>query len=269
MKQKNKPELRDVQSQQSEHPIVIHKVGVRSVPFPLIVMDKEHEVQHTVALINMYVDLPKQYRGTHMSRFIEILNEYRGVFVVRNIYAILKDIKKRLKAESAHLEASFSYFINRKAPVSGSAGLMEFPCQFITSLDGSGQRDFVLVVEVPVSTLCPCSKEISVKSAHNQRAIVRTKTRLRKLVWIEDIVELVEECASSKLFPVLKREDEKYVTEHAYDRPRFVEDVARQAAAIMDSDQNIIAYQIEVESFESIHSHNAYAEVISDNWVAP
>ncbi|HNT35145.1 MAG TPA: GTP cyclohydrolase, FolE2/MptA family, partial [bacterium] len=138
-------ELRDVQSQPAEHPVVIHKVGVRSVPFPLVVMDKEHEVQHTVALINMYVDLPKQFRGTHMSRFIEILNEYRGVFVVRNIYAILKDIKKRLKAESAHLEASFSYFMNRKAPVSGSAGLMEFRCQFIASLNGEGRRDFVLV----------------------------------------------------------------------------------------------------------------------------
>jgi len=193
----------------------------------------------------------------------------QGMFVVSNIYAILREIRQRLQAESAHIEAVFSYFIDRKAPVSDAVGLMEYPCHFIAALEKDKHKDFVLGVDVPVSTVCPCSKEISEMSAHNQRAIVRARTRLKKLVWIEDIVDLVEECASSRLYPVLKREDEKFVTEYAYNHPRFVEDLAREVAAKMEADENITSYRIEAESFESIHTHNAYAEVVSDNWSEP
>jgi GTP cyclohydrolase I len=213
--------------------------------------------QQTVAEINMYVNLPRYYKGTHMSRFVEILNEHSRRISLQNFTEILAEMKARLNAESAHMEISFPYFINKSAPVTHSEGLMEYRCTFKGSLDT--QSDLIIMIRVPISTLCPCSKEISAFGAHNQRGEVRLQVRFNRFVWIEDLIKLVEESASTDVYSVLKREDEKYVTEKAYDNPMFVEDIVRDIAVKLNHDPNITWFSVETENFESIHNHNAYA----------
>ena len=257
---KNKSEMPDIQSQIDTRKINIDKVGVKDVRYPIEVFDKKKEKQSTVASINMYVDLPHRFRGTHMSRFIEVLNEYRGLITSNNIPDILKRIKERLNANSSHIEISFSYFIEKKAPVSKTKSLMEYKCKFTGIM--AEKSDFILQVEVPLTTLCPCSKEISKQSAHNQRSIVKAQVRWdKKLIWIEDLIELIEKCGSSPVYSLLKRTDEKYVTEHAYDHPMFVEDLVRDISVKLIADKSIIWFLIEAENLESIHNHNAYAIV--------
>jgi len=249
--------MRDVQSEPDLRRIEIDKVGVKKLRYPIVLSDKAHRRQHTVASINLYVNLPHEFRGTHMSRFVEILNRYHREIAVTSIGTILKAVKTELDAESAHLEMEFPYFIEKKAPVSGESGLMEYTCRFIGTLED--RVAILLGVNVPVTTLCPCSKELADAGAHNQRGEIRVLVRFKGFLWLEDVIEMVETSGSSPVYSLLKREDEKYVTEQAYANPVFVEDVVRNCAQKLDANPNVTWFSVEVESHESIHNHNAYA----------
>lgn len=249
--------LPDIQKTQDERNIAIDKVGVRGVKYPIAVLDRSQERQHTIGDFTLTVELPKEFKGTHMSRFLEVLGEQDGELSVHAIPNILKALKERLNAEKAHLDVEFPFFVKRAAPVTGKTGMQQYTCGF--SAVSNHTEDFVMILKVPVATLCPCSKEISKYGAHNQRGLVSVKLRFTEHVWLEEVIEMIEACASSPLYPVLKRPDEKFVTEHAYENPRFVEDMVREVALKFDGDARIIDYEIEVENFESIHMHNAYA----------
>jgi GTP cyclohydrolase I len=253
--------MKDIQNHADHRNIDIDQVGVKGIRYPITVLDKNMGKQQTVAQINMYVNLPRYYKGTHMSRFVEILNEHSNRISLQNFSEILEEMKARLSAESAHMEIDFPYFINKAAPVTGSQGLMEYRCTFRGSLNDHKGTDLVTTIHVPISTLCPCSKEISEFGAHNQRGEVKLQVRFNKFVWIEDLINLVEASASSDVYSVLKREDEKYVTEKAYDNPMFVEDIVREIAQKLNADPNITWFVVESENFESIHNHNAYAYI--------
>jgi GTP cyclohydrolase I len=258
MKKRKKP-ITDIQKQKDHRNIEINKVGVKSIRYPITVLDKKNGTQHTIGTINMYVNLPHHFKGTHMSRFIEILNRYRQGINIKNISHIINEMKESLDAVSAHMEIEFPYFIEKEAPVTKAKSLMEYTCKFWGS--HNNKLDLVVGVEVPVTTLCPCSKEISKKGAHNQRSIVTVKIRFKKIFWIEDLIKIVEKSASSEVYSILKRPDEKYVTEKAYNNPMFVEDVVRNVADKLQKDPNIIWFSVESENIESIHNHNAYAFV--------
>lgn len=249
----------DLQREPDTRNIAIDKVGVKDIHYPIEVMDRSHDKQHTVARINMYVDLPHHFKGTHMSRFIEILNQYRGEITIRNMGTILTQMKQRLEASSAHLEMEFPYFIEKKAPVSGARGLMEYQCRLHGTLDENDRTDFVLGISVPVTSLCPCSREISSRGAHNQRSEVRVDVRMERFIWIEELIAWVETCGSSPVYSLLKREDEKAVTETAYDNPMFVEDIVRAVTEKLAAVDGIQWFRVECENFESIHNHSAYA----------
>jgi GTP cyclohydrolase IB len=251
--------MEDIQNHKDHRNIDIDQVGVKDIRYPITVLDKNNGKQQTVANINMYVNLPRQYKGTHMSRFVEVLNEHSKRISLQNFSEILQEVKTRLNAESAHMEITFPYFINKMAPVTGSEGLMEYNCSFRGNMDKG--LDIVTTINVPISTLCPCSKEISEFGAHNQRGVVTLKVRFKKFIWIEDLIRLVEETASSEVYSVLKREDEKFVTEKAYQNPKFVEDIVRDIALKLNNDTNITWFSVESENFESIHNHNAYAYI--------
>lgn len=251
--------MRDIQNESDFRNIDIDKVGVKNLRYPILLSDKAHKKQHTIANINMSVNLPHNFRGTHMSRFVEILSRFHREIAIHNIGNILKTMKQELNAESAHIEIQFPYFIEKKAPVSGAVGLMGYQCKFIGNL--TDKVRLILGVNVPITTLCPCSKEMATKGAHNQRGEIKVMVRFKGFFWIEDLIELVENCASSPVYSLLKREDEKYVTEQAYNNPVFVEDVVRNVALKLDKHPDITWYHVEVESFESIHNHDAYAEL--------
>ncbi len=254
----------DVQSQKDDRQIPIDKVGVKDIRYPITVRDKENGFQQTVANINMYVDLPHDHKGTHMSRFIEVLSEHRRQITLENFSSLLDELKKRLNAESAHMEVTFPYFITKKAPVTQSEGLMEYICTFKGSVNRSKGRDLVIELKIPITTVCPCSKEISEYGAHNQRGEVRVSLRFKKFIWIEDIIHVVEESGSAEVYSVLKRDDEKFVTEKSYENPMFVEDVVREIARKLEADPNITWFSVESENFESIHNHSAYAYIERD-----
>lgn len=251
--------MKDIQNNKDYRNIDIDRVGVKGIHYPVTVLDKDMGEQQTVAEINMYVNLPRYYKGTHMSRFVEVLNDHSRRISLQNLTEILEDMKTRLNAESAHMEITFPYFINKAAPVTGTKALMEYKCSLYGSINNGS--DLAITISVPISTLCPCSKEISEFGAHNQRGEVRLKVRFRKFVWIEDLIKLVEESASSDIYSLLKREDEKYVTEKAYENPMFAEDIVREIAVKLNNDPNITWFAVESENFESIHNHNAYAYV--------
>ncbi|MBA2848268.1 GTP cyclohydrolase I [Thermosulfuriphilus ammonigenes] len=251
-------ELKDVQSQPDFRRIEIDKVGIKDIRYPITVLDRGQGTQQTVASINMYVDLPHHFKGTHMSRFVEILNEYRREINIKNIDRILREMRERLSAKVAHIEIAFPYFIEKMAPVTKTPGLMEYFCCIYGS-SGEHWRDLVLEVHVPVTTVCPCSLEISCQGAHNQRGIVRVRIRFKRFFWIEDLVEIVEDCASCEVYSVLKRPDEKFVTEKAFRRPMFVEDVVRAVCERLMEHPEITWFSVEAENFESIHNHSAYA----------
>ena len=256
------PSMPDMQKRTDTRRIPIAKVGVKDITYPIVVMDKNRTLQHTVARINMYVDLPHHFKGTHMSRFVEILNKYREQIALDKLETILEEMKSKLGSVSAHLEIQFPYFIDKKAPVSGAKSLMEYTCEFSASMTDT--LDFVLGIKVPLTSLCPCSKELSRFGAHNQRSVMTVRVRYRDFIWIEDLVELIEQCGSSPLYSLLKREDEKYVTEQAYENPRFVEDMVREAHSRLAAIGNITWFSVETENFESIHNHSAYASVELD-----
>ncbi|MEA5114820.1 MAG: GTP cyclohydrolase FolE2 [Geobacteraceae bacterium] len=259
--------MRDVQKSRDYRKLAINKVGVKDVSYPIVVMDKHNAFQHTVARVNMYVDLPHHFKGTHMSRFVEILNAHRKDMALDKMETTLQKIKDRLGASRAHLEMEFPYFIEKRAPVSGAASLMEYDCRFIASL--SEGFDFVLEIGVPVTSLCPCSKELSRFGAHNQRGVITAQVRYRDFVWIEDLVAAIEECGSSPVYSLLKREDEKYVTEMAFENPRFVEDMVREAALRLQKMDNVTWFSVSAENFESIHNHSAYASIEMDKCESP
>lgn len=249
----------DMQKSRDDRNIAIDKVGVKDISYPIVVMDKSKEKQQTVARINMYVDLPHHFKGTHMSRFIEILNQYHGLVSIDRMNTMLLDMKERLEASRAHLELEFPYFIEKQAPVSGARSLMEYQCRMQGSL--GEDYDFVLGVTVPMTSLCPCSREISERGAHNQRSAVNVEIRYTDHVWLEDLIAWVEECGSSPVFALLKREDEKALTEQAYDNPMFVEDVVRAVTQRLLKVPEVTWFKVACENFESIHNHSAYAMV--------
>ena len=255
--------MKDIQNERDYRNIPIDKVGIKNLQYPITVLDRRNKFQHTVANINMYVDLPHEYKGTHMSRFVEMLHLFRPEVSLKNISVILGEMKKHLDAASAQIEVTFPYFIEKKSPVSHSPGLMDYSCSFIGSSDPHDKIDLVSVVVVPISSVCPCSKEISKAGAHNQRGQVRLGTRFHKFIWIEDMIELVESCASCEVYSVLKRVDEKHVTEKGFTNPKFVEDIVRDIAEKLKKDKNITWFSVSAENFESIHNHSAYASITS------
>ena len=262
----NKPEqnfIADVQSAADTRHLAINRVGIKGIRHPVRVKDKSLGVQHTIATFNMYVHLPHNFKGTHMSRFVEILNRHEREISVESFETILHEMVERLEANSGYIEMSFPYFVNKTAPVSGVKSLLDYDVTFIGEII-DGQARFIIKVLVPVTSLCPCSKKISDRGAHNQRAHVTITLRTNDFVWIEDVVRIVEEQASCELYGLLKRPDEKYVTERAYDNPKFVEDMVRDVAAVLNADKRVDAYIVESENFESIHNHSAYALIERD-----
>jgi GTP cyclohydrolase IB len=250
--------LHDKQSERDHRELRIDKVGVRGLRFPVQVRDKARSQQNTVATIGMFVDLPKEFKGTHMSRFIEVLNAHGSMVHVENIPDILYAMQEKFQAATSHLEMEFPYFMVKRAPVSGKEGMMDYIARFDATAS-KREIDFVLTVKANVTTLCPCSKAISTRGAHNQRGEVTVQVRFRKPIWIEDLIVLIEASASSELYALLKREDEKAVTERAYDNPVFVEDLVRNAALRLNAHPEVTWYKVEAENQESIHNHNAYA----------
>jgi len=253
----------DIQGSADKRKIAIDKVGVKAIRHPVRVAERGGGVQHTIAMFNMYVGLPHQFKGTHMSRFLEILNAYEREISVESFQIMLEDMVGRLEAESGIIEMTFPYFINKAAPISKVLSLMDYEVTFVGEIK-SGKRMFNMKVVVPVTSLCPCSKNISDYGAHNQRSHVTISARTREFVWIEELVEYAEKHASSQLYGLLKRPDEKYVTQYAYDHPKFVEDMVRDIAADLNRDKRVDQYVVESENFESIHNHSAYALVERD-----
>ena len=255
--------MKDVQMEADLREIQIDRVGVSSVRYPIVVMSRQDKTQSTVASVSMSVLLPHQYRGTHMSRFIEALEDCCGRISPTTLEAVTKRLCDRLDAPEASIRFEFPYFIRRRAPVSGIESFMRYEAN-LEGIFSVGRFDMVTGVGVHVQTLCPCSKEISRMGAHNQRAFVRLKVRSSGLVWFEELIRTVEDASSTPLYTLLKREDEKFVTERAYETPRFVEDLARELAVALDRDDRIVWYDISVASAESIHRHDAFAELVRD-----
>lgn len=247
----------DLQNQYDSRKITIDKVGVKGIKYPIIVSDRTNKLQNTIADINFYVELPHDHRGTHMSRFVEVLNKYHKEDIIFNLDKLLSDIKKSLKADAAYIEICFPYFMLKHAPVSKITSYLNYDCLYKAFL--KDDFDFRIGVMVPVTTLCPCSREISANGAHNQRSYVSVIVQYSDFIWLEELIELVESVSSCEIYPLLKRADEKYVTEKAYNNPKFVEDIVRELTVILNHDNRILHFEIESENFESIHNHSAYA----------
>jgi len=259
---KKKSTLPDTQNQKDVREIPINKVGVKNLKYPIALKDKENEIQHTIATISMTVDLPMHFKGTHMSRFVEILQNEKREIHIDSVYNILEEMQEKLHANTAHMELEFIYFREKKAPVSKKPSLIDYRVKFHAIMD-KDKKDFMMTVIVPVTTLCPCSKNLYDYGAHNQRGEVTVALRFTDMVWIEDVISIVEKSASSELYTLLKREDEKFVTERAYENPVFVEDLVRNIVLGLKKMKNVIWYSVEAENFESIHNHNAYAMIES------
>ena len=260
-----KPEgIPDVQNSADTRHLPINKVGIKAIRHPVKLKDRNGGVQHSIATFNMYVELPHNFKGTHMSRFVEILNEHETEISVESFESILREMVQRLEADVGHVEMSFPYFINKAAPISGVKSLMDYEVVFLGEVRKDGSYKQTTKIIVPVTSLCPCSKKISERGAHNQRSHVTVTATTNDLVWIEELVRMVEDQASCELYGLLKRPDEKYVTERAYDNPKFVEDMVRDVAAVFNADPRIDAYIVESENFESIHNHSAYALIERD-----
>ena len=260
--------IADVQASADTRRIPINKVGIKDIRHPIRVKDRSGGEQHTIANFSMYVDLPHNFKGTHMSRFVEILNNYEREISVDSFKEMLADMTERLGALAGHIEMRFPYFISKKAPVSGVQSLMDYDVTFIGERKDR-QNCLRIRIVVPVTSLCPCSKKISDYGAHNQRSHVTVNCKTRGFIWLEELIDVVEQQASCELYGLLKRPDEKYVTERAYDNPKFVEDMVRDIAVKLNADERIRAYAVESENFESIHNHSAYAMVEKDKDAQP
>jgi GTP cyclohydrolase IB len=254
--------VEDVQNRADTRQIPINRVGVKDINHPVRLKDRSTGDQHTVANFNMYVNLPHNFKGTHMSRFVEILHREREISV-ESFGAMLAEMTDRLEAEAGHIEMSFPFFVMKKAPVSGVESFMDYKASLIGEIK-NGKTEMWVKVVVPVTSLCPCSKKISDYGAHNQRSHVTIKAKLREHMWIEELIQIAESEASCELWGILKRPDEKYVTERAYDNPKFVEDMVRDVAVRMNNEPRVAAYVVESENFESIHNHSAYALIEHD-----
>jgi GTP cyclohydrolase IB len=264
--------MEDVQGRRDEREVALDRVGVSGLRYPIVVLDRDHQKQHTVAVLKMSVNLPHEFKGTHMSRFIEVLNEHRGEITMRTVPAILRDLRKKLDAESAHIHVVFPYFLERRAPVSGASALMDYECSFDAAVNG-GTDKFVFGVRVPVTSLCPCSKAISDYGAHNQRGYItidvqtiRDRENNFALVWFEELIDIAEQSASAPVYPLLKRADERHVTMQAFDNPVFVEDMVRNVALVLKNDSRIAWFRIDALNQESIHNHSAFASVEWDRF---
>ena len=252
--------IADVQNTKDSRQIAIDKVGIKDIRHPVRVRDRSGGDQHTIANFNMYVNLPHNFKGTHMSRFVEILNLHEREITVDSFKEMLFEMREKLEAQAGHIEMTFPYFVNKAAPISQVESLIDYEVSFIGELHGDNPQLTIKVV-VPVTSLCPCSKKISEYGAHNQRSHVTVSVKTSGFIWIEELIELIEQEASCELYGLLKRPDEKYVTEKAYDNPKFVEDMVRDVAARLNADNRIDAYTVESENFESIHNHSAYAYI--------
>jgi GTP cyclohydrolase I len=264
--------MEDVQGRCDSREVALDRVGVSGLRYPIVVLDREHQKQHTVAVLKMSVNLPHEFKGTHMSRFIEVLNEHRGEITMRTVPNILRDLRTRLDAESAHIHLVFPYFLERPAPVSGASALMDYECSFDAAVNG-GKDQFVFGVRVPVTSLCPCSKAISDYGAHNQRGYITIDVQTVRdlennfaLIWFEELIDIAEQSASSPVYPLLKRADERHVTMQAFDNPVFVEDMVRNVALRLRSDPRVAWFRIDALNQESIHNHSAFANV---EWMRP
>ena len=257
-------ELADVQGRADDRNLALNRVGVSDLRYPIRVLDRANREQMTVGTFSLTVGLPQEYRGAHLSRFVETLVAHHTSIGVSEMADMLAAVRESHQSADAHVDVTFPYFIKRAAPVSGATAMMEYPCGFPVTL--GSVLDFALIAGAAVTTVCPCSKEISDRGAHNQRAQVTVRCRFREFVWLEEIIEMIEASASAPVYPLLKREDEKHVTEQAYDNPRFVEDVVREVALRLNADSRITAWKVEATSFESIHNHNALA-VVERDWV--
>lgn len=265
-----KTELVDIQKTPDARGIDINQVGVCDLTYPIVVLDRDNQRQNATACISMSVNLPHHFKGTHMSRFLQVLAKHQGEVTLRTLPAILQELRQRLDAEAAHIEVEFTYFLLRTAPVSGLKAPMDYRCTFIGESNGKTD-DFILRVAVPVSTLCPCSKMISDYGAHNQRGYVTMSVRMNRdgkggwdMVWIEELIAVAEKSASAPIYPLLKRTDERFVTMQAYDNPVFVEDVVRNVAALLRDDPRIAWFEVRTVNHESIHNHSAFAVVTMD-----
>jgi GTP cyclohydrolase I len=255
--------IEDVQSRADSRRIPINKVGIKDIYHPIRVKDRSRGEQHTIANFNMYVALPHNFKGTHMSRFVEVLHRNEREISVESFRDILAEMTEKLDAESGHIEMSFPYFVMKKAPVSGVESLMDYKASLIGEFH-HGKADLWLKVVVAATSLCPCSKRISDYGAHNQRSHITIKARVDGHMWLEELIEIAEKEASCEVYGILKRPDEKYVTERAYDNPKFVEDIVRDVAVRLNTEDRVRAYVVEAENFESIHNHSAYALIEKD-----
>lgn len=254
-------DLADTQNQKDDRNLAINRVGVKALRYPMSIKDRDGEVQNTVATVALAVDLPKEFKGTHMSRFVEALNANQKPLEVSTIVSLPDSLLERLPSDKAHINLRFPFFRSKPAPVTEKAGLLDYEVEFDVETTRAGEKDLTLTVYVPVTTLCPCSKAISKYGAHNQRGTVTFAVKMNSPIWIEDLIELVETSASAQLYSLLKREDEKYVTEQAYENPVFVEDLVRNVALKANEHPEITWYRVEAENYESIHNHNAYAVI--------
>jgi GTP cyclohydrolase I len=254
--------LVDVQASRDERGIGIDRVGVKDLRMPIRVLSRDDIEQQCVATVDMYVSLPPEVRGTHMSRFVELLQEREEAFTAERSLAICHAARSRLNAAEAHLELEFEYFVQKEAPMTGAVGPLNY--QVAISAHGGIRDDLLLSVRAPVTSLCPCSKEISRYGAHNQRCEIQATVRFEGDLWIEDLIETIESCASSPIYSVLKRPDEKHVTEKAYENPKFVEDIVRDLALALQADDRVVWFAVSSDNYESIHNHNAYAEIVRD-----
>jgi len=257
--------MNDVQARPDHRGIALQQVGICSLPYPITVTDKAHQQTHTVATIAMSVNLPPAEKGTHMSRFVEELKVHHNNISMRTLPRLLNDMKGRLMQDCARVEISFPIFLERVAPVSRSRALVGYQCRMVAEMKGT-EQDSILEVKVPVTSLCPCSKEISDYGAHNQRGTITLAVRTTlsedgnpHQIWIEDLIDVAEASASSPVYTSLKREDEKFVTESAYLTPCFVEDITRNVVERLQQDARVAWFRVHVENFESIHGHSAYA----------
>lgn len=260
IKELNKSSLPDTQGLEDMRNLPINKVGIKDILHPMVIKQRSGKEQTTVANFNMYVNLPHNLKGTHMSRFVHILNNHEDHITVDTFKTMITEMLVLLEAESGHVEMQFPYFINKTAPASKVKSLLDYTVTFIGEIE-KGVSNLKVKVLVPVTSLCPCSKKISAYGAHNQRSHVTVTVSIKDFIWIEEIIDIVEKEASSELYALLKRPDEKHVTELAYDNPKFVEDMVRDIAGHFTNDDRISAYTVESENFESIHNHSAYAQI--------
>tara|TARA_B100000287_G_scaffold420454_1_gene459858 strand:+ start:580 stop:1464 length:885 start_codon:yes stop_codon:yes gene_type:complete len=262
-KSKHKEDLQDTQNNADSRNIPINRVGIKDIAYPILITDKDKITQNVVGNFVMSVSLPPEKKGTHMSRFVEVIDKQKKAISVENFEDLVKTTAKTLQSDTAFISLDFTYFKNKSAPVTGVKSLLDYKVNFSAESKNNRHNKFITVT-VPVTSLCPCSKNISDYGAHNQRSNISATIRLKETIWIDEIIEILEKQASCQIYGLLKRPDEKYVTEEAYNNPKFVEDMIRDLAITLNKDDRVLAYKIESENFESIHNHSAYAYIEKD-----